>query len=249
MNQGTHPEELPAEVLDDVASVVGAEVTLLSRLPGGLNGGAMRVQLAGRANAVLKAWPRARPNHLPARQPVAGAASPPSAPKDPRSPIAPFCRLSANAALIGGPVACLIYANWPVDNFDEHPLPVRGHDEVERTEQQPEPVHHLPDRGLHVCGCARRLAVDDFFVQPTNPLRVNSGQTSSPLCLTPPMRDHGLSLGALRLRDGLVEPVRRIMNAPSDAGAKHRHSLHFAPCGRGIRFPTPSRAQAAMSTP
>ena len=63
MNQGTHPEELPAEVLDDVASVVGAEVTLLSRL-GGLNGGAMRVQLAGRANAVLKAVPRAHPNHL-----------------------------------------------------------------------------------------------------------------------------------------------------------------------------------------
>jgi hypothetical protein len=64
MNQGTHPEELPAEVLDDVASVVGAEVTLLSRLPGGVNGCAMRVQLAGRANAVLKAVPRAHPNHL-----------------------------------------------------------------------------------------------------------------------------------------------------------------------------------------
>jgi hypothetical protein len=64
MNQGTHPEELPAEVLDDVASVVGAEVTLLSRLPGGVNAGAMRVQLAGRANAVLKAAPRAHPNHL-----------------------------------------------------------------------------------------------------------------------------------------------------------------------------------------
>jgi hypothetical protein len=64
MNQGPHPEELPAEVLDDVASVVGAEVTLLSRLRGGINGGAMRVQLAGRANAVLKAVPRAHPNHL-----------------------------------------------------------------------------------------------------------------------------------------------------------------------------------------
>lgn len=64
MNQGTYPEELPAEVLDDVASVVGAEVTLLSRLPGGVNGVAMRVQLAGRANAVLKAVPRAHPNHL-----------------------------------------------------------------------------------------------------------------------------------------------------------------------------------------
>ncbi|HZO64163.1 MAG TPA: phosphotransferase [Kribbellaceae bacterium] len=64
MNQGTHPEELPAEVLADVASVVGAEVTLLSRLPGGVTAGAMRVQLAGRANAVLKAEPRAHPNHL-----------------------------------------------------------------------------------------------------------------------------------------------------------------------------------------
>jgi Phosphotransferase enzyme family len=64
MNQGIHPEELPAEVLDDVASVAGAEVTVLSRLPGGVNGGAMRVQLAGRANAVLKAVPRAHPSHL-----------------------------------------------------------------------------------------------------------------------------------------------------------------------------------------
>src|SRR5579875_2224196 len=64
MNQGTHPEELPAEVLDDVASVVGAEVPLVSRLPGGDHVGAMRVQLAGRANAVLKAVPRAHPNHL-----------------------------------------------------------------------------------------------------------------------------------------------------------------------------------------
>jgi hypothetical protein len=64
MNQGTHPDELPAEVLDDVASVVGAEVTLLSRLSGGVNAGAMRVQLAGRANAVLKAEARERPNQL-----------------------------------------------------------------------------------------------------------------------------------------------------------------------------------------
>jgi len=64
MNQGTHPEELPAEVLADVAGVVGAEVTLLSRLPGGDHVGAMRVQLAGRANAVLKAVPRAHPGHL-----------------------------------------------------------------------------------------------------------------------------------------------------------------------------------------
>lgn len=64
MNQGTDPEQLPAEVLDDVASVVRAEVNLLSRLPGGLDLGAVRVQLGGRANAVLKAVPRAHSNRL-----------------------------------------------------------------------------------------------------------------------------------------------------------------------------------------
>jgi aminoglycoside phosphotransferase (APT) family kinase protein len=64
MNQGTHPEELSAEVLADVASVVGAEVTVLSRLPGGLHVGAVRVQLGGRADAVLKVVPRAHPGHL-----------------------------------------------------------------------------------------------------------------------------------------------------------------------------------------
>ena len=64
MNQDAHPRELPTEVLADVASVVGAEVTLLSRLPGGFNGGATRVQLAGRADAVLKAVPRAHSSHL-----------------------------------------------------------------------------------------------------------------------------------------------------------------------------------------
>jgi hypothetical protein len=64
MNQGTHLEGLPAEVLDDVASVVGAEVTVLSRLPGGDHVGALRVQLAGRSNAVLKAVPRAHLDYL-----------------------------------------------------------------------------------------------------------------------------------------------------------------------------------------
>ena len=64
MNLAIRPEELPAEVLDDVAGVVGAEVTLLSRLPGGVNGGAVRVRLAGRSDAVLKAVPRAHPHHL-----------------------------------------------------------------------------------------------------------------------------------------------------------------------------------------
>ncbi|MFI2365382.1 phosphotransferase [Promicromonospora sp. NPDC019610] len=64
MNQGTPPEELPTEVLDDVASAVRAEVTRVSRLPGGINGGAVRVQVAGRTDAVLKAAPRAHPHHL-----------------------------------------------------------------------------------------------------------------------------------------------------------------------------------------
>lgn len=64
MDQGTQPEALPIEVLDDVAGVVGAEVTLLSRLPGGVNGGATRVRLAGGAIAALKAVPQAHPGHL-----------------------------------------------------------------------------------------------------------------------------------------------------------------------------------------
>jgi hypothetical protein len=64
MNQETRPEELPAEVLRDVAEVVGAEVTHLDRLPGGVNGGAVRVQLDGRADAVLKVAPRAHRGHL-----------------------------------------------------------------------------------------------------------------------------------------------------------------------------------------
>lgn len=64
MNQGARPGELSAEVLRDVAGVVGAEVTLLDRLPGGVNGGAVRVQLAGGSPAVLKAVPRAHAGHL-----------------------------------------------------------------------------------------------------------------------------------------------------------------------------------------
>ena len=64
MNQATPPEGLPAEVLDDVASVVGAEVALLGWLRGGVSEGAVRVQLAGNADAVLKAVPRAHPSHL-----------------------------------------------------------------------------------------------------------------------------------------------------------------------------------------
>ncbi|GAA2757389.1 phosphotransferase family protein [Actinopolymorpha rutila] len=64
MNHGTHPEELPTEVLDDVARVVEAEVTVVSHLPGGLDVGAVRVELASGANAVLKAWPWERPNQL-----------------------------------------------------------------------------------------------------------------------------------------------------------------------------------------
>ena len=64
MNQQTPPEDPSDAVLADVARVVGAEVTLLGRLPGGVNGGAVRVRLAGGAIAVLKAVPRAHPDHL-----------------------------------------------------------------------------------------------------------------------------------------------------------------------------------------
>ncbi|WP_248647465.1 phosphotransferase family protein [Glycomyces tenuis] len=47
-----------------MAGAVGAQVTVRARLPGGVNGGAVRVRLAGRADAVLKAVPRAHPGHL-----------------------------------------------------------------------------------------------------------------------------------------------------------------------------------------
>lgn len=43
---------------------MGAEVTLLGRLPGGVNGGAVRVELADRTPAVLKAVPRTHPDQL-----------------------------------------------------------------------------------------------------------------------------------------------------------------------------------------
>jgi hypothetical protein len=58
------PEGLPAEVMADVASAVGAQVTALSRFPGGLNAGAVRVQVAGHVDAVLKAEARVHPDHL-----------------------------------------------------------------------------------------------------------------------------------------------------------------------------------------
>jgi hypothetical protein len=66
MNQGTTPEELTG-VLDDVARVVGTDVTVAGRLPGGVNAGAIRVRLAGRADAVLTAEPRAHPHHVDER--------------------------------------------------------------------------------------------------------------------------------------------------------------------------------------
>ncbi len=62
MNDSTHPGDLPAEVLDDVASAVGAEIMPLGRLGGGVNAGALRVQVKGRADAVLKAEPRTHPH-------------------------------------------------------------------------------------------------------------------------------------------------------------------------------------------
>ncbi|WP_141858059.1 phosphotransferase family protein [Kribbella jejuensis] len=57
-------EGLPRGVLDDVGRAVGVEVSLLGRLPGGLDVGAIRVQLDGEAKAVLKAWPRVRSDQL-----------------------------------------------------------------------------------------------------------------------------------------------------------------------------------------
>jgi len=68
MLRGVHlDEEVPPEVLSDVASVVGADVVLVERLAGGFNAGAMRVEVAGRGDAVLKAAPRThsdQPNEL-----------------------------------------------------------------------------------------------------------------------------------------------------------------------------------------
>ena len=64
MSEGAHSKDLPAEVLEDVASVFGVEVTLLIRLRGGSNAGAMRVQLAGSGDAVLKAEIRTHPGQL-----------------------------------------------------------------------------------------------------------------------------------------------------------------------------------------
>lgn len=61
---GSRIELLPVEVLLDVASAFGAEVTVHSRLRGGLNAGAVRVQLGGRSDAVLKAVARTGPDDL-----------------------------------------------------------------------------------------------------------------------------------------------------------------------------------------
>lgn len=56
--------DLPVEVLDDVGSAVGAETVVVGRFAGGMNAGAMRVRLTGRADAVLKAEPRTHPGQL-----------------------------------------------------------------------------------------------------------------------------------------------------------------------------------------
>ena len=63
MTQAIRPEEL-AVVVDDAARVVGAAVTPVGRLSGGVNAGAMRVRVGGGADAVLKAEPRAHRHHL-----------------------------------------------------------------------------------------------------------------------------------------------------------------------------------------
>lgn len=59
-----HADEVPTEVLGDVASAIGAGVTVLSRLHGGVNGGAVRVQLDGGEQAVLKVVPLSHRGHL-----------------------------------------------------------------------------------------------------------------------------------------------------------------------------------------
>ncbi len=57
-------EDLPAEVLADVASLVEAKVTVLGRLGGGVNAGAVRLRVEGRPNAVLKVEPRTHSKQL-----------------------------------------------------------------------------------------------------------------------------------------------------------------------------------------
>ncbi len=64
MDPGADLDPLPIDLLNDVARTVGSAVTRASRLPGGVNGGALRVQLAGGADAVLKVLPHAKRGHL-----------------------------------------------------------------------------------------------------------------------------------------------------------------------------------------
>ena len=58
------PEDLPAEVLDQVSDVVGGRVMAAGRLPGGVNAGAVRVRLAAGPAAVLKVAPSTHPDQL-----------------------------------------------------------------------------------------------------------------------------------------------------------------------------------------
>ncbi|GAA1843973.1 phosphotransferase [Microlunatus capsulatus] len=64
----SHPRpdlgDLPGEVLADVARAVGTRVTPLLRLPGGANGGTVRVRLAGGTEAALKTAPRTHAGQL-----------------------------------------------------------------------------------------------------------------------------------------------------------------------------------------
>ncbi|MCM0619041.1 phosphotransferase [Nocardioides bruguierae] len=48
------PDELPVGVLNDVAAVLGAGVTVRGRLRGGVNAGGLRVEVVGGGDAVLK---------------------------------------------------------------------------------------------------------------------------------------------------------------------------------------------------
>ena len=54
MNPEDRSEGLPLEVVEDVAAVIGEDVAVLGRLPGGVNSGGVRIRLGGHRTAVVK---------------------------------------------------------------------------------------------------------------------------------------------------------------------------------------------------
>ncbi|GAB3943837.1 hypothetical protein GCM10029976_067040 [Kribbella albertanoniae] len=74
------------------------------------------------------------------------------------------------------------------------------------------------------------------------------------LCLASTVREHGFGLGAPTSVMGWWIQCDWIMNAPSDAGAKQRYSLHFALSSGAFAFraslaygPVPARLEATNS--